>query len=493
MADILFDKSNRPLMWIGGLVASGLTVLGVMTYRMVQAPSPLVELEKMTIPAQRETLAVEIEASGKVQPIQSVNISPKNPGVLKRLLVEQGMRVKQGQTLAIMDNLEVYAQGTQAEAKFREALANLEQGKRRIPEEIRQFQTRLVQAQASFKEIESQYQRAQQRIPKDVEQANAQVQAAQARFRLAENRVKRNDSLVREGAISQDQFDEVLNEFLNARANLNEAEQRLAQVNNTASPEFEGIKQEGIQAQAAIAEAKFALDQRLKTQATEIAQLEQVAAAARAELERIKIQYRDTVITAPFDGIVTQKYATEGAFVTPTTAASETASATSSSIIALARGLEVVAKVPEVDISLLRPRQPVKIVADAYPDQVFQGQVIRIAPEAIVEENVTSFEVTIGLVTGLDKLLSRMNVDVTFIGQQIPDALVVPTVAIVTQEGQTGVMIPDEATKKPEFHPVTVGLVLDDKTQILSGVNPGERVFIDLPEDKDKKDKDKNK
>jgi HlyD family secretion protein len=489
MAYILFDKSNRPLVWIGGLVASSLAVLGVMTYRMVQAPSPLVELEKMTIPAQRETLEVEIEASGKVRPIQSVNISPKNPGVLKRLLVEQGMRVKQGQTLAVMDNLEVYAQGIQAEAKFKEALANLEEGKRTIPEEIRQSQTRLVQAQARFKEIESQYQRAQQRIPKDVDQANAQVQAAQARFRLAENRVKRNDSLVREGAISQDQFDEVLNEFLNARANLNEAEQRLAQVNNTASPEMEGIKQEGIQAQAAIAEAKFSLDQRVKTQATEIAQLEQVAAAARAELERIRIQYRDTVITAPFDGIVTQKYATEGAFVTPTTAASETASATSSSIIAIARGLEVVAKVPEVDISLLRPQQPVRIVADAYPDQVFQGQVIRIAPEAVIEENVTSFEVTIGLVTGLDKLLSRMNVDVTFIGQQIPDALVVPTVAIVTQEGQTGVMIPDEE-KKPEFKPVTVGLVLDDKTQILSGVNPGERVFIDLPEDKNK-DKDK--
>lgn len=489
MAPILSDKSNRPLMWIGGLVATGLTVLGIMTYRMVQAPSPLVELEKMTTPAQRETLAVEIEASGKVQPIQSVNISPKNPGVLKRLLVEQGMRVKQGQTLAVMDNLEVYAQGVQAEAKFKEALANLEQSKRSIPEEIRQYQTRLAQAQARFKEIESQYQRAQQRIPKDVDQATAQVQAAQSRFRLAENRVKRNDSLVREGAISQDQFDEVLNEFLNAQANLNEATQRLAQVSNTASPEVEGIKQQGIQAQAAIAEAQFALDERLRTQATEIARLEQVAAAARAELERIKIQYRDTVITAPFDGIVTQKYATEGAFVTPTTAASETASATSSSIIALARGLEVVAKVPEVDVSRLRPGQPVKIVADAYPDQVFQGQVIRIAPEAIIEENVTSFEVTVGLITGQDKLLSRMNVDVTFIGQQIPDALVVPTVAIVTQEGQTGVMIPDEK-QKPKFTPVTVGLVLDDKTQVLSGVNPGERVFIDLPEDRNK-DKDK--
>ena len=93
--------------------------------------------------------------------------------------------------------------------------------------------------------------------------------------------------------------------------------------------------------------------------------------------------------------MVTQRYATEGAFVTPTTSASSTISATSSSIIALAKGLEIIAKVPEIDLSQIKIGQPVEIVADAYPDQVFQGKVKAIAPEAIVEENVTSFEVKI--------------------------------------------------------------------------------------------------
>jgi HlyD family secretion protein len=214
----------------------------------------------------------------------------------------------------------------------------------------------------------------------------------------------------------------------------------------------------------------------------ELAQLKAAAEAARAELERIKIQFQDTIVTAPFDGIITQKYATEGAFVTPTTSASSTASATSTSILALARGLEVVARVPEVDVSFLRPRQPVKIVADAFPNDILQGQVLRVAPEAIVDQNVTSFEVTIGLITGQEKLRSKMNVDVTFLGQQLSNALVVPTVAIVTQEGKTGVMIPD-GEGKPQFKPVTIGLVLDDKTQILDGLKPGGRVFIDLPKD----------
>jgi HlyD family secretion protein len=57
----------------------------------------------------------------------------------------------------------------------------------------------------------------------------------------------------------------------------------------------------------------------------------------------------------------------------------------------------------------------------------------------------------------------------------------VPTVAIVTREGKSGVLVPD-AENKPSFKPVSIGLVLDDKTQILSGLEAGEKVFIDLPE-----------
>jgi HlyD family secretion protein len=482
MASTVLGKSNRPLLWIFGFMASGFLAVGLISYRLLQTPSPSLELAKLTVPVQRETLSVEIKASGTVEPIQSVNISPKNPGRLMRLLVEQGMPVKQGQAIAVMDNQEIVAQGMQAEARAKEAAANLEEAKRRIPEEIRQAQARYYQAQANYKQLEARLSQARERIPGDVNQVQAQVTAAQSRFRLSENRLKRNENLAREGAISSDQFDAVLNDYLSAKAVLGEAIRKLEQTTKTASPEVEGIQQEMLGASAAIAEAKFALEQRQKTSETEIARLESVLAGARAQLEQVKIQYRDTLITAPFDGIVTQKYATEGAFVTPTTSASSTASATSTSIVALARGLEVVAKVPEVDVGLLQRGQPVQIVADAFPDAMFKGQVIRIAPEAIVEENVTSFEVTIGLIDGQDQLKSKMNVDVTFLGRPKENALVVPTVAIVTREGQSGVLVPDPTKEnQPLFKPVTIGLVMDNKTQILSGVDAGEKVFIDLP------------
>jgi HlyD family secretion protein len=186
-------------------------------------------------------------------------------------------------------------------------------------------------------------------------------------------------------------------------------------------------------------------------------------------LKQSEIQYGDSIVKAPFDGIVTQRYAVEGAYVAPSTSGSDTASASASSILALAQGLEIVAQVPELDIGQLQPGQKVRVVADAYPDREFTGEIKRIAPEAVVEENVTSFEVRVKLLTGQDILRSKMNVDVIFIGKELNDSLVVPTVAIFTEDGEQGVMIPDE-NNQPVFKPVKVGIYLGAQTQILEGV-----------------------
>ncbi|HEY9833976.1 MAG TPA: efflux RND transporter periplasmic adaptor subunit, partial [Stenomitos sp.] len=243
--------------------------------------------------------------------------------------------------------------------------------------------------------------------------------------------------------------------------------------------------------EAAVAESRFNLEQLQNgRRPQEISQLKAAVDAAKAEVLSVQVQLQDTIIRAPFSGIVAQKYATEGAFVTPTTSASSTASATSTSIVALAKGLEILAKVPEVDVGHVKPGQSVEIVADAFADQVFKGRVQRVAPEAVVEQNVTSFEVRVALLTGQNELRSGMNVKLAFLGESVNNALVIPTVAIVTQEGKTGVLLPD-AQNKPQFKPVIIGQEIQNQTQILEGLSPGQRVFIDLPEDfKRKKNQD---
>jgi HlyD family secretion protein len=452
---------------ITGITALCLSLLGFTVFKVVQNNRSEVDISELTVSVQQEDLNLEIEASGRVEPIKSVNVSPKEPGRLVKLLVEQGDRVKAGETLAIMENAELAIKTSETAAKLRQNRAALGEGKAKIKAEIAQSQARLRQLEAKLNQV-------QNRIPRDIEQTKAQIQAAQSRLALVQQRVNRNESLLKEGAITQDAFDEVKDNAQNAQSSINELNQKLKQLQSTGGGEVEQIKAE-------IAESRIALQQKQATAADETTSLEASLEQIELSLKQSQIQYNDSIVKAPFSGTVTQRYAVEGAYVAPSTSGSDTASSSASSILALAQGLEIIAQVPELDVGQLQPGQKVKIVADAYPDREFTGEIKRIAPEAVIEENVTSFEVRVKLLTGQEILRSKMNVDVTFIGKELADSLVVPTVAIFTENGEQGVMVPD-ANDQPEFKPVKVGIYLGEKTQILEGVEANQPVFIDLPE-----------
>ena len=57
---------------------------------------------------------------------------------------------------------------------------------------------------------------------------------------------------------------------------------------------------------------------------------------------------------------------------------------------------------------------------------------------------------------------------------------VVPTVAIVTEEGKPGVLLVGK-DRQPRFQPVELGSNSGRDTQVLGGLEPGTQVFIDLP------------
>ncbi|BAY26112.1 secretion protein HlyD [Calothrix sp. NIES-2100] len=470
---LIGKKVKYPLRWLIGLITAGALVVGTTTtYNLVNRGTSKQDISQLTVPVETQTVTLRINASGKVVPVQSVNISPKNPGVLGELYVEQGDRVQKGQIIARMDVGEIQAQILQYTANIAQAQAQLDEalaGSR--PQEIAQAKARLAQVEAQLASA-----RAGNRT-QEIGQAQAQVESAQAQVKLTQARVDRYRELTRQGATSEDQLDQYISENSRAKAALQEAQKRLSLLQS-------GTRSEEIDAkEAAVTEAQAALVLLQNgSRPEEIAQRQAAVKVAQAQLKAAEVRLADTVIRAPFTGIVTQKYANVGSFVTPTTSASSSASATSSSIVAVARGLEVLAQVPEADIGRIKPGQQVEIVADAYPDQIFKGRVRLIAPEAVVEQGVTSFQVRVALDTGIDKLRSGLNVDLTFVGDRVNNALVLPTVAIVTEKGQTGVLIPDE-NNKPQFRQITVGAQIQDQTQVLEGVKGGDRIFVNPPKD----------
>lgn len=469
----VFGKVKNPFRWLMGMMAAGVVVVGATTtYTFLNEGTRKQDITQLTVPVEAKNVTLRINTSGKVVPVQSVNISPKNPGTLKQLYVEQGDRVQTGQILARMDSAGIEARIQQFSASLAQSqaqLAEAQAGSR--PQEIAQSKARLSQAQAQLAQAQA------GNRPQEIAQAQALVDAAQAKVKYTNEQVKRYQYLYQQGAEKKQLLDQAVSEDNAAKANLQEAQKRL-------SLQQAGSRSEEIaQRQGAVEEAKAQL--RLLENGTRpevINQRKAAVASAQAQLKAEQVNLEETIIRAPFAGIVTQKYANIGAFVTPTTSASSSASATSSSIVAVARGLEVLAQVPEADIGRIKEGQSVEIVADAYPDQVFKGRVRLISPEAVVEQGVTSFQIRVALDTGADKLRSGLNVDLTFLGDRLSNALVLPTVAIVTEKGQTGVLIPDEKNKA-QFREVTIGSQIKDQTQILEGVKQGDRVFINPPKD----------
>jgi HlyD family secretion protein len=517
----LFDKFKRPIPIFAGASLAVLGVFGAGSLAVSQLkPEQKIDLDRYTFTVKAEDLSVRIAASSTVLPFQTVNLSPKQSGRVAQLFVEQGDRVQQGQKIALMENTELQAQYAQAEATLQQAQANLAKGKNGSRmEEILQAQAKLAQAQAALAKVkngsrpqeigqvqgklaqaQSNLKLSQAIAPQRIEQGRAQIAVANAKLNLAKSQITRYKPLMNSGALSRDRVDQAIADYETARANLLDAQQKFEQVKIDIEQEkasrqaavFEvqqslqqaqiGSRPEDIaSAVAQVKQAEYALQQTKNgSRPEEIAQLTAAVKAAEAQLKLARAQLNDSIVIAPFAGTIAQRYTNVGAFVTPTTSASTSTSATSTSIVSLARDLEVKAKVPEVDIGKISLNQKVEISADAYPDRTFQGTVRLIAPEAVVEQNVTSFEVRIKIDTGKDLLKSGMNVNSMFRGDRIANALSIPTVAIATKRGQTGVFVADEKGE-PRFLPIKTGNSVRDKTQVLEGVKSGDRVFIDIP------------
>jgi HlyD family secretion protein len=323
-------------------------------------------LASYTVLATEGSLPGVVSASGELEAVQRVNISPKRQGLLIQLLVDEGQTVRQGQPLAVMDSGDL--------------------------------NDRLQELQA-------------------------QVRSAEAQLARSRSEFDRNRSLYAQRAISANDFNRI--------------------------------------------KATYQVDQ-------------MALVAARQRLEQRQVERGELVIRAPFAGIVTARYADPGAFVTPTTTASATAGATSSSIVELAQGLEVTAKVPESDIGRLRQQLPATVRVDAFPDQRFRATIRQIAPRAVKTNNVASFAVKLRLLDPSPALRIGMTADIDFLTGALPSRTIVPTVAVVTEDGRPGVLLVGPENQ-PRFQPVSLGASSGASTQILSGLKPGARVFIDLP------------
>ena len=470
METLVPSKLNRPLPLILIMITGGIIFIGGLTYKVAKTSILKNNLNNIVAVAKQESLITDIEVDGILEPIENVEISPKYPGRLVQLLTKQGEKVKQGQILALMERAEIRAQGKVAEAKYSESLAEMEAAKIRIPSEIQKAQTQHIRAEARLREVQTKLEQVSKKIPKKIEKVKAELVSSQSNLQLSTSRMKRGEELLQEGVISQDDFDKLLNNYHKAKAIFLKNGTSLKQITSSQNLEIDQLRQEALQAKAEVTEAHIVVEEYQKIAKNEFARLESLINGSKAQLEQVVIKFEDTAIRAPIDGLVMRQYASPGEYINPI-------SASLNSIISLAKGLKVTAEIPEIDINRIEQGQLVTITTNVYPEQLFQGQVAKISSEKVLADKTKVFKVTIKLITGQNNLLPEMNLKVSFSEKRIPNTLTIPNNTIITKEGKAGVVLINKFDH-PEFQPVILGKVFGNKTQILFGLNPGDKLLI---------------
>jgi HlyD family secretion protein len=453
-------KQLKYLILIATLAVIVVGVAGFMIWQNSQQQAAA--MSQTTITVRRGSVDVKVNATGTIRPDKEVKVSPKQTGLVKSLFVKQGDYVHKGQAIAQMDDINLRSQLASSQAAYLIAKDQYEKalhGNR--PQEV---------AASQFQEARAT--KAVTAAQQNVRRLRLQLQSLQAQAQRDAQNAQRQVMLATEGAVSdQDRLNATTTAKVTA-TQLEMAQQELAQAETAV---------EQAQSDASASHAQRSMVQ-MGNRSEDIAVAQHTMLQAEANANQIRVQLDDMTVRAPFDGVITQKYADEGAIVTPTTSAATT-SATSSSIVALAGSLEMVAQVSEADISKIQLGQDVEIVANALPGKTYHGFVTQIAPEAIVTSNVTTFEVHVAIDETDKALMAGMNVSAKFVAGNENNVLLVPTVAIVSRRGQPGVMVQKQVGKEPEWTAVTIGPTVDNQTVIRSGLNDGDKVAMGLNKD----------
>jgi HlyD family secretion protein len=195
---------------------------------------------------------------------------------------------------------------------------------------------------------------------------------------------------------------------------------------------------------------------------------------ARAGVDLAARQQGQTVIRAPFDGIVADLSVEVGEFTTPSPPGMPIPPVLD---VLDPASVYVSAPMDEVDSARIHPGQPARVTFDSYPGRQFPGRVRRVAPYVLDrEEQNRTVEIEVDLDDpGAVRLLPGTSADVEVLLQARENVLRVPTSALI--EGERVLVAANGVLAERRLR---IGVKNWDWTEVLSGLAPGDRVVVSL-------------
>ncbi|MGY1521845.1 efflux RND transporter periplasmic adaptor subunit [Luteimonas sp. A482] len=256
-----------------------------------------------------------------------------------------------------------------------------------------------------------------------------------------------------------------------------------------------------VQAQLAEAEANARrLDALVGEQLVSKAQHDQAVAnrdALRAQLDSARrnanvaadglriaeIGVDNTVVRAPFSGVVIAKAAQPGEIVSPLSAGGGFTRTGIGTIVDM-DSLEIEVDVGEAYIGRVQPKMPVEATLSSYPDWKIPAEVIAIIPTA--DRGKATVKVRVALKEKDARIVPDMGVTVSFLekeaeaGSEPRRGVRVPDAAVVQRNGAAAVFVVG-ADNIVELRKVEAGGKAGEDREVVSGLAPGETVVVDPP------------
>ena len=489
--------------WIIGLISLFLTACGppaetTESGDSAAAAPKLIPVEVGLV--KTGNMASTFSYTGDLQPTSELGLVSVVSGVVEEVFVEVGDRVRTGDPILQVVDTTFRAQVKQARSGLTQAQINLNR-MRNGPrdEQVSMAEAGLMVAQANLSKLaggprEEQVQLAETAVQAAQAQLNSILTVTEDERTLAASNLAQAEAALR---LAQAEYDKIkwagqvgqLPQSLQLQQATIAYETALASYNRQVNPDQSdlaplqaGIRQAelGLEiaqtpfvtedfmlAEAGVKQAEAQLSLAMSPfQPEDFAQAEAGIQQAEAAVALAQFQLDNSILRAPFDGIVSEVHASTGAIASPQSPA----------ITLITSDLEIQVEVPEKQISNIYVSQPAAIRVSAYPGEDFPALITTVSPAADTTSH--TFPVTVTPDDQASKLLAGMFADVTVLVDEKVGVVLVPRAAIATINEQSFVFVVSDDEQTVTRQPVTLGLSDARQIEITSGINAGDTIVI---------------
>lgn len=370
-----------------------------------------------TYTVRRGDLIITVSGNGTLEPEKSLDIVSRVSGSVV-YVVDEGKFVKQGDILLKLDQSDY-------QNSYKQSLIAYQNAK------------------ISFEQTRLNYESQRKQLDKSLQDARINRDNANIEFQNAKRNLERIEELYRKGVASQSDLDNAKYTYEKAKNSLLQAESNYNLVKNNYENELKNLEKQ-----------------------LEISRL--TLNKAELELDNAKRNLENTVIRAPFSGIVTNVKVVSGQIIS--------ANSTLMTLIDT-KNVYLNLEVDETDIGRVSIGLPVKVSLDAFPDEEFRGEVVSISPTATISNNIPIFKVKVRIPNNDGRLKVGMSADGDIILLERKNVLLVPLKAVQKTERRSYVeILKSDGTKEM----VRVVLGEDDGSNVIieSGLKEGDVVVL---------------